>query len=170
MTFQYPHLTNDAEFDYNRISDVINQLQDLHRELNSKLGEPSNRIPVDHPRVVGEVLIPFLGGLDHEEFWVVLLDHRYRIMKLVDLYKGTVHGAPLRYAEIFRDAVIHNCSAIIVAHNHPSGKCYPSDGDLRATSEILKAGRVLEIKVIDHVIVAGDQFYSMAEHGHYFDK
>ncbi len=131
---------------------------------------PQGRWTVRAPRDVGDRLVPQMGYLEREELRVVLLNTRNAVLKLVTVYQGNVSSSLVRISELFRDAVRLNASGLILVHNHPSGDSTPSPDDLRLTAEALAAGRLLDISVLDHLIVAGDGFVSMRDRGVAFDR
>lgn len=131
---------------------------------------PAGRWTVRAPRDVGERLVPLMGVLEREELRVVLMNTRNVVLRLVTVYQGNVSSSLVRIAELFRDAVRLNASGVILIHNHPSGDPTPSPDDLRLTAEALAAGRLLDIQLLDHLIVAGDGFVSMRDRGVAFDR
>ncbi len=131
---------------------------------------PQDRWIVRSPRDVGERLVPQMGYLDREELRVVLLNTRNGVLKVVTVYQGNVSSSLVRIAELFKDAVRINASGLILVHNHPSGDATPSPDDLRLTAESLAAGRLLDIALLDHLIVAGDGFVSLRDRGVPFDR
>jgi len=126
---------------------------------------PSGRWIVHTPRDVGERLVPQMGYLEREELRVVLLNTRNTVLRLVTVYQGNVSSSLVRVGELFRDAVRLNATGLILVHNHPSGDPTPSPDDLRLTAEALAAGRLLDIQLLDHLIVAGDGFVSLRDRG-----
>jgi DNA repair protein RadC len=131
---------------------------------------PQDRWLVRSPRDVGERLVPQMGYLDREELRVILLNTRNAVLKVVTVYQGNVSSSLVRIAELFKDAIRINASGLILAHNHPSGDPAPSPDDLRLTAETLAAGRLLDIALLDHLIVAGDGFVSLRDRGVPFDR
>ena len=101
--------------------------------------------------------------LDHEELHVLVLNTKNQVVEYVRLYKGTVNASCLRAAEIFRPALLRNCPSIIVAHNHPSGSPQPSPEDLAVTRQLVEAGKVLDIDVLDHLIVGNPRYTSLKQ-------
>ena len=110
-------------------------------------------------------MIPFIGNLDHEEFWVADLDTRNRVKSLVVVYKGSVNSSQVRVGEVFRQAVAENAPAILISHCHPSGDPTPSADDVAVTRAIVQAGKLLDIDVLDHLIICGNRFVSLKEKG-----
>lgn len=106
-----------------------------------------------------------MANLHQEHVRVILLDTSQRIIAISTVYIGTVNAAVLRTAEIFRDAIAHNAPAIILAHNHPSGDPLPSPEDVQITSTLVEAGKILDIMVLDHIIIGGNDWRSLKEMG-----
>jgi len=131
---------------------------------------PQGRWTVRAPRDVGERLVPQMGFLEREELRVVLMNTRNSVLRLVTVYQGNVSSSLVRIAELFRDAVRLNAAGLILVHNHPSGDPTPSPDDLRLTAEALAAGRLLDIQLLDHLIVAGNGFVSLRDRGVAFDR
>jgi len=131
---------------------------------------PQGRWTVRAPRDVGERLVPQMGYLEREELRVVLLNTRNAVLRQVTVYQGNVSSSLVRIGELFRDAVRLNATGVILVHNHPSGDSTPSPDDLRLTAEALAAGRLLDIQLLDHLIVAGDGFVSLRDLGVAFDR
>ncbi len=81
----------------------------------------------------------------------------------MSLYQGTANSSVLRAAEIFRPAVIRNCPALLLSHNHPSGDPTPSPEDIQTTRQLVAAGRVMDIELVDHIIIGQQRFVSLKE-------
>lgn len=105
-----------------------------------------------------------LGGLLHEEFHAIWLDNRHRILDCQRLFTGTVDGASIYPREVVRAALRHNASAVILAHNHPSGVAEPSASDGAVTRELKAALNLVGVRVLDHVVV-GETCVSLAGRG-----
>jgi DNA repair protein RadC len=131
---------------------------------------PQDRWTVRAPRDVGERLVPQMGYLEREELRVVLLNTRNVVLRQVTVYQGNVSSSLVRIGELYRDAVRLSATGVILVHNHPSGDATPSPDDLRLTAEALAAGRLLDIQLLDHLIVAGDGFTSLRDRGVAFDR
>jgi len=126
--------------------------------------------PAEHTQILNAAdvaawLMLRLGMLDAEEVWVIVLNQKSHIVKAVPLYRGTVNGAEIRPAEIFREALLLNAPRIILAHNHPTGDVTPSPEDISVTERIVNAGKLLDIAVLDHVIVGRGRYCSLREKG-----
>ncbi|MBK7850238.1 MAG: DNA repair protein RadC [Bacteroidetes bacterium] len=106
-----------------------------------------------------------LGDLIHEEFWVIYLNRSNKILAKQQLSSGGMSGTVVDPRMIFKAALDHKAQAIILCHNHPSGTAKPSEADIRLTKNIVEAGKVLEISVLDHVIITQKGFYSFADEG-----
>ena len=148
------------------VSETLAKLRQLHDELNGQLYSHPTQRPVIHtPSDANNILLPFIGHLDHEELWVMNLDTRNRLMHLVKLYQGSVNTSQVRVAEVFRAAIADNAPSIVLAHNHPSGDPTPSPDDVSLTRALVQAGKLLDIDVLDHLIVTHDRFVSLKERG-----
>lgn len=111
-------------------------------------------------------LLSHLARLEQEEMWTLYLDTKNRVLGKAQVYQGSVHTTVVRIAELFRAAVRNNATAIILAHNHPSGDPTPSPEDAAITREIVKAGALLDIEVLDHLVIgAPGKFVSLKERG-----
>jgi DNA repair protein RadC len=106
-----------------------------------------------------------LMDLPHEEFWVIMLNRSNRILKKHKISLGGVHGTVADPKIIFKAALEELASGIIVAHNHPSGNLTPSQQDIDLTKKLKESGKLLEIQLLDHLIVAGKNYYSFADEG-----
>jgi DNA repair protein RadC len=121
---------------------------------------------VGTPESVWRLLLPEIAGLQKEEFRVLVLNNKNRVLKRSVISVGTVSEALVHPREIFRDAIREGGSAIIVSHNHPSGVLTPSREDIAATERIAGAGAILGIPLLDHVIVSDSSWCSMKEEGY----
>ena len=117
------------------------------------------------PRVTADYLRVRLGTLDHEVFCVIYLTKRHQFIACEDLFRGTIDGASVYPREVLKEALKHNAAAVILAHNHPSGVAEPSQADLDITRQLKKVLDLVEIKVLDHIIIAGGDTASFAERG-----
>jgi len=136
---------------------------ELGRRLSST--HPEERAVVRTPQDVANLLMAEMSFLDQEQLRVVLLTSKNRVISIPDVYKGNVNTSLIRPSELFREAVRENCPAIIVVHNHPSGDPDPSPEDIAVTEQIVAAGRVLDIEVLDHMIIGGQRYVSLKERG-----
>ena len=103
--------------------------------------------------------------LEQEELHVLVLDTKNQVITRQALYRGNVNTTVIRTQEIFREAVKRCAPAILVAHNHPSGDPTPSPDDVRTTHQIVQAGNVLDIDVLDHIIIGAGRYVSLKERG-----
>jgi DNA repair protein RadC len=106
-----------------------------------------------------------LANLPYESFTVIFLDVRHCLITCEELFRGTLTRAYVYPREVVRSALHHNAAAVILAHNHPSGDPTPSPHDHELTDLLVSALGLMEVKVLDHFIIAGHRFYSFAEHG-----
>jgi DNA repair protein RadC len=110
-------------------------------------------------------LKPQLLDLPHEEFWILLLNRANEVMKKMPVSSGGVAGTVADPKIIFKQALDHLASAIILVHNHPSGNCQPSGADVALTRKMKEAGLLLDLPILDHIIFAQTRYYSFADEG-----
>ena len=124
-----------------------------------------DRPQIKSPADVASLLMLEMSHLDQEHLRAVLLDTKNRVQEIATIYVGSVNSAQVRIGEVFRDAVRRNSTAMIVAHNHPSGDPSPSPEDILVTRQIVEAGKLLDIDVLDHLIIGRGRYVSMRERG-----
>lgn len=112
-----------------------------------------------------ELMRGMLEDLPHEEFWLLLLDRANQVIGRRQVGRGGFHGTVADPKVIFRSVLEHQASGVILFHNHPSGQLRPSEADVQLTRKLVAGGRVLDIAVLDHLIVASTGFYSFADQG-----
>ena len=130
---------------------------------------PQERPKIRNSSEAAQFLMLDMMTLQQEHFSVILLDCKNRIIRVETLYKGNLTAAIVRVGEIFAPAIKYNAAAIIVAHNHPSGDPTPSPEDITVTRSIVQAGKLLDIKVLDHLIIGQQRYVSLRERGLGFD-
>lgn len=117
------------------------------------------------PRDVYELVGPDLRDLPQEEFHVLLLDTRHRVLRREQITRGTLDASLIHPREVFRLAIVERAAGIVLVHNHPSGDPAPSPEDRAVTRQLADAGRAVGIPVLDHVIVGDGSFRSLTEDG-----
>ncbi len=121
------------------------------------------QVKITSSRDIYELLLPDLTDNYYEAFFVVLLDRANKVIRKLNISRGGVSGTVVDPKKIFKLALDHNASSIILAHNHPSNNLKPSENDIRLTKKLQEAGKALEIPVLDHLIVGNDNYYSFAD-------
>jgi DNA repair protein RadC len=111
-----------------------------------------------------------MAALEQEQLRVVLLDTKHRILGTRTVYQGSVNQAQVRVSEVFRDAIRQNATAIVAVHNHPSGDPTPSAADVALTVELARAGELLDIELLDHLIIGQGRWISLKRLGLGFAK
>lgn len=128
--------------------------------------EPSaDRHQIRSPADAAQVLLPEMQHLDQEHLRTVLLDTKNRVLEVATIYIGSVNSAMIRVGEVFKPAIRRNATALILAHNHPSGDPTPSPEDVLITRQIVEAGKLMDCDVLDHLVVGHGRFVSMKERG-----
>jgi len=127
------------------------------------LSEVRDALQVRSPEDVASLLQLEMGLLEQEHLRVVLLNTKNHVQGIREVYRGSVNTSQIRAAEVFRDAVKENCPAIVIAHNHPSGDPTPSPEDIRVTRDLVSAGRLLDIDVLDHLVIGRNRYISLRQ-------
>jgi len=117
------------------------------------------------PQAVGDFLRVRLGGLEHEVFAVLMLDAQHALIEYVELFRGTVSETSVYPREVVKESLARNAAALILVHNHPSGVAEPSRADEFLTQTLKSAPNLVDVRVLDHLIVAGTNVRSFAELG-----
>ena len=125
-------------------------------------GKDSQFVITDAHSVVS-LMTPVLAHLDHEECWVVFLNRSNRVIAKERLSSGGTSATTLDVKMVVKKAVEKLACSIIIIHNHPGGKATPGKNDIKMTEELHKAASVLDIKLLDHIIVAANKYYSFSE-------
>ncbi|MGC3944230.1 MAG: DNA repair protein RadC [Chryseolinea sp.] len=112
-----------------------------------------------------DILKPYLQDIPHEEFWIVLVNRANRLIKVGQISQGGVAGTVADPKLIFKMAIEELASGIILAHNHPSGNTTASQADIELTRKLSAGARLLELQVLDHIILAGQKYFSFADEG-----
>ncbi|SDX10500.1 DNA repair protein RadC [Lutibacter oricola] len=114
-------------------------------------------------KAVFEIMQPILGELQHEEFWIIYLNNSNKVIYKEQSSKGGLTGTLVDVRLVFKKAIEVSATAIILCHNHPSGKLQPSNADKNITKKISLAGETIDIKVLDHVIITENAYFSFAD-------
>jgi DNA repair protein RadC len=136
-------------------------------ELNKRL----KSAPFDELRVmrtpddITDYYISKYRGIMQEQFRVLLLNSSNQIFKEVLISTGSLNASIVHPREVFREAITNSSASIVLLHNHPSGNPYPSKEDIAITKQLKESGKIIAIEVIDHIIIAGDKYYSFAKNG-----
>jgi len=127
--------------------------------------EALERIKIDSCGSVFNLMQPIIGDLNHEEFWIIYLNNSNKILHKSQVSKGGITGTIVDVRIVFKNALEMGATAIILSHNHPSGKLKPSKFDRKLTQKLKNAGESLDIKVLDHLIVTQDGYFSFNNEG-----
>jgi DNA repair protein RadC len=130
----------------------------LHEEM--RIGSP-----LKTPQATHRYLQAQLRDRPYEVFCCIYLDNHHRLIAFEELFRGTVDCAQVHPREVLRQALLHNASAVIVAHNHPSGVLEPSPADDFITRRLKDLLALMDVRIVDHIIVGDSRCYSFAEHG-----
>jgi len=136
-------------------------------ELGRRLliATPEARPQVRSPADAANLLLAEMSLLEQEHLRTLLLDSKNHVLGSPTIYVGSINTSLIRVGEVFREAIKANCAAIIVAHNHPSGDPTPSPEDVAVTEQIVAAGKLLDIEVLDHLVIGHQRYVSLKERG-----
>lgn len=126
---------------------------------------PEERPSITSPADAANLLMSDMMLLEQEHLRVILLDTRNKLLRVVPVYVGSLNSSSVRVGELFRAAIKENAAACIVIHNHPSGDPSPSAEDIRVTRQLVSAGKLLGIDVLDHVVIGYKKYVSLKERG-----
>jgi len=127
--------------------------------------ETPERIQVHCSKDVADYMRDVLTDLDHEEFWIILLNRSNKIIGRIRVSSGGIAGTVTDVKIIMRKAIDKLASGLIVCHNHPSGNTKPSEADTRITTKIKEAGLIMDVQLMDHVVISDNDYYSFADNG-----
>ena len=131
------------------------------RRFSEALEKPS----IKNSQVAYECFYAHLSDLNHEQFWIMLLNNANKVIRLEKIGVGGMTGTTADPKKIFKSALENNATSVMLCHNHPSGNVIPSNADKQITNNLVKAGQFLEIKILDHIIIGNDNYFSFADEG-----
>ena len=131
------------------------------RRFSEALEKPS----IKNSQIAYECFYAHLSDLNHEQFWIMLLNNANKVIKLEKIGVGGMTGTTADPKKIFKSALENNAASVMLCHNHPSGNVIPSNADKQITNNLVKAGQFLEIKILDHIIIGNDNYFSFADEG-----
>ncbi len=137
---------------------------ELGKRINSRCNNIHN-LKIDNPKVIFDYYSPLLRGKKQEHFYAIYLDNQKRVIEDKLLFIGTINRSLIHPQNIFKEAYMLDASAIVCLHNHPSGNVIPSVEDERITKQLVEIGNLFGIKIIDHIIIGNDKYYSFFEDG-----
>jgi DNA repair protein RadC len=126
---------------------------------------PDERPQIRSPADAANIVMSEMGLLDQEHLRTMLLDTKNRVLATPTIYVGSLNTSLIRVGELFREAIRSNCASLIVLHNHPSGDPTPSPEDVAVTRQIVEAGKLLDVEVLDHLVIGRQRFVSLKERG-----
>jgi DNA repair protein RadC len=142
---------------------VIKFMQEISREFLKE--QVLDKRYCQSSREVFDYLYHSMRDLKKEVFKVMYLDSQNRFVGIEDLFKGTLNASAIYPREIIQGAVRHHAAALIFVHNHPAGNPQPSDNDKQITQDLVFAGNIMQIRVLDHIIIGNNRYFSFADAG-----
>lgn len=144
---------------------AITILAALELGRRRKESEPFKRIKITSSRIIYDYLKPIFEDLDYEEFHIIILNNSQEIVKTVKMSQGGISGTIVDGKLIFRGALENNARSIVLCHNHPSGQARPSANDLKLTKDLSFFGKMIDLKVLDHLIYTDNSYFSFSDEG-----
>lgn len=132
-----------------------------------KLAEPDAQLQISSSHNVYDIMHPILADLQHEEVWLLILNKANRVMRKIQLSKGGISDSVVDIRMIMKEAIDNLAVNIILCHNHPSGNTVPSPNDDDTTFRLRKAGQIMGIALLDHIIIADQSYYSYLDEGRF---
>ncbi|NQU55310.1 MAG: DNA repair protein RadC [Bacteroidetes bacterium] len=130
-----------------------------------KEAEVFNKNQITGSKDAADFFQPLIGDLNHEEFWIMLLDRGNKILDTFMVSQGGITGTVIDVRLILKTALDKLASSIILCHNHPSGTMQASDADIKITTKINSAAKIMDISVLDHIIIGNNEYISFADEG-----
>jgi DNA repair protein RadC len=136
-------------------------------ELSNRRGKSDApvRDKITTSKDASEIFSSLLADKPHEEFWILLLNRANKVVGRANVSKGGVAGTVVDSKSVFKPAIDMHASSVILGHNHPSGNLSPSNEDISLTKKLTQAGNNLDVKVLDHIIVTDNGYFSFADEG-----
>ena len=152
---------------YNGIGEAkaINIVAALELGRRRRFAEVAQQPKIKNSKDAFEFFYMRMADIEHEQFWVMLLNPANKVIKLVKVSDGGINGTSADPKRIFKTALENNATALMLCHNHPSGNVLPSDRDKALTRNLVNGGKLLEIKILDHIIIGIDKYFSFADSG-----
>lgn len=161
IRFHFPAPTHPLPADINALAEdeILKMAKDILRRRFTR------GTALTSPDTAKDYLIAEFAELEHEIFACLWLDNKHQVIQLETLFHGTIDGATVHPREVVKAALLNNAAAVILAHNHPSGNPQPSSADRKITERLADALKLVEVRVLDHIIVGGAATYAFSEHG-----
>ncbi len=164
---QLSQLTINDLTRYNGIGEAkaVSILAALELGRRRRFAEASTQAFIKNSKDAFEYFYMRMADIEHEQLWVMLLNPANKVIKMTKVSDGGVNGTSADPKRIFKIALENNATAIMLCHNHPSGNVLPSESDKTLTRNIINGGKLLEIKILDHIIIGIDKYFSFADSG-----
>jgi len=158
-------ITNLTDFKGVGVAKAVNIISALELGNRRRLAEALEMPKITSSKIAYNLLQPQLEDLSHEEFWVLYLNQQNKVLQSSCISKGGITGTVADVRMIMRGGLLQSATGMILAHNHPSGGIKPSQADRNLTQNLKKAGQIMNIPVLDHIIIGRQRYYSFADEG-----
>lgn len=150
-----------------RAASLIKLVIDLNRRYLIDKGQRSKGITLNETKEAGEFFLPYFYGVKEERVYVAFLDDAFRLIACRKLFEGGINYAPMSIRKLVEAAISLRATNLVIAHNHPAGQALPSVEDRDTTAALAQALQAVELRLLDHIIVAGEEYISMEEYGYF---
>lgn len=145
----------------------------VHRRLTPRCAhcdrisrqQANDRLLIDSPEAAAQVLLPLFANADRERCVAGYVDTKHRLLSVVTVSIGSIDHTFMAPREVFRDALLENAAAVVLAHNHPSGDPEPSADDVAVSQRLVRAGSLIGVEVLDHLVIGDGRWVSLARRG-----
>ena len=136
-------------------------------ELGSRRGKSysDEKVIIKNSQTAFDILQPKIGDLEHEEFWILVMNRAHKVLDTMKISQGGITGTVIDTRMILKYAIDKRATSLIVSHNHPSGNKKPSEADINITKKIKNAAALMDITLLDHIIIADKSYFSFADEG-----
>jgi len=144
---------------------IQKRIHELSEELYALVGKPGERVTIHSPLDAMNLLMGEMSALEVEELWTINMNTRNGVIAVRHIYRGSTNSSQIMMPNVFRPAILDCATSMIIAHNHPSGDPAPSPEGVAVTRAFVQAGKLMDIEIMDHVIIAGGHDISLKERG-----
>ncbi len=162
---EFAKISIEQLMEYKGVGDAkaVTILASLELGRRQKISKSFQKAKIISSKSAYDIFSVYLSDIQHEEFWAMYLNSSMKIIETVKINQGSTTSLSIDNRVIFKKAYEKNANSIIVCHNHPSGNIEPSDIDIALTSKLVKAGKILDITINDHIIIADNRYFSFLD-------
>lgn len=163
MNASYDEITSISGIKKVKASQIL-AMAEIFRRFNT-LKSNNNQIKISTPKDIYKMLMNEMSNLNQEVLKLVVLNTKNKVIRVKDIFKGSLNSSIVHPREIYSEAVKYGGASIIICHNHPSGDSTPSKEDINTTIRIKECGKIIGIELLDHIIIGNNEYVSLKEKG-----